>query len=135
MKKSHLIFSLFCYLITLLCSCESKNYSVEVSDGIVNVKMHSPSMGIVGINQVGYDGFTYEEVEKKVFDKIRSRSYDGNYSIVVTLQFLDSYGNYYDGTPVKVTSLNASEVKRYASYSYFRGSTHISDAFPWNHKY
>ena len=92
-------------------------------------------MGIVGINEVGYDGFTYEEVEKKVFDKIRSRDYDGNYSVVVTLQFKDSYGNYYDGTPVTVSSLNASEVKRYASYSYFSGSTHIANAFPWNHKY
>lgn len=132
-----LVFYLFllCCTITLLCSCESKNYSVEVSDGIVKVKMHCPTMGLVGLNQVGYDGFTYEEVEQKVFDKIRSRSYDGYYSVVVTLQFKDNYGNYYDGTPVTVTSLNASEVKRYAAYSYFSGSTHIADAFPWNHKY
>ena len=130
-------FNLFflCLTITLFCSCESKNYSVDVSDGIVEVKMHSPTLGIAGFNEIGYDGFTYEEVEEKVFDKIRSRDYDGKYSVVVTLQFKDSYGNYYDGTPVTVSSLNSSEVKRYASYSYFRGSTHIENAFPWNHKY
>lgn len=97
--------------------------------------MHCPSIGIVGINQVSYDGFTYEEVEQEVFDKIRSKSYDGWYSIVVILQFKDSYGNFYDGPPVTVTGLKASEVKRYASYSYFRGSSHLENAFPWNHKY
>ena len=96
--------------------------------------MHCPSMGIVGVNQVGYDGFTYEEVEKEVFDKIRSSSYNNNYSVFVKLQFKDSYGNYYDGESILVTTLNGADVKRYASYSYFRGQTHIADAFPWNQK-
>ena len=96
--------------------------------------MHSPSMGIVEFNKIAYDGFTYEEVEKEVFDKIRKRSYNGYYSVIVTLEFLDSYGNYYEGTPVTVSSLNGADVKRYASYRYFRGSSHISDAFPWNHQ-
>lgn len=135
MKQIAYYFILLCCTITLLCSCKSKNYRVEVSDGIIKVKMHCPTIGIAGINQISYDGFTYEEVEQKVFDKIRSRSYDGNYSVVVTMQFKDSYGNYYDGSPVTVTSLNGAEVKRYASYSYFSGSSHIADAFPWNHQY
>lgn len=135
MKKIFPVILLLCSVVTLFCSCEKKNYSVDVTDGTVRVKMHSPSMGIVGINQVGYDGFTYEEVEKEVFDKIRNRKYDGRYSVIVTLEFKDSYGNYYDGTPVTVTSLNGVEVKRYASYGYFRGSSHIDDAFPWNHQY
>lgn len=75
MKQIAFNLFLLCLTITLFCSCESKNYSVDVSDGIVEVKMHSPTMGIVGINEVGYDG-----------------------------------------TPVTV-------------------STHIANAFPWNHKY
>lgn len=135
MKKIFSVMLLLCSVVTLLCSCEEKNYSVDVTDGTIRVKMHSPSIGIVGINQISYDGFTYEEVEKEVFDKIRNRSYDGYYSVIVTLEFKDSYGNYYDGTSVTVTSLNGAEVKRYASYGYFRGSSHIADAFPWNHKY
>lgn len=133
MKKS--ISILFFFVLLLMCSCEKKNYSVEVSDGIVNVKMHSPSMGIVGPGQVSYDGFTYEEVEKEVFDIIRSRGYNGSYSVRVTMQFVDSYGNYYDGESVTVSSLDATEVKKYASYYYFRDKTHIADAFPWNHQY
>jgi hypothetical protein len=135
MKKMASYFFLLCCSITLLCSCESKNYSVEVSDGIVKVKMRSPSIGVAGINVVSFDGFEPEEVEKEVFDKIRKRSYDGNYSVIVTLEFKDSYGNYYDGTPVTVTSLNGAEVKRYASYGYFRNSTHLEKAYPWIHNY
>lgn len=50
-----------------LLQLREENYSVDVTDGTVRVKMHSPSMGIVGINQVCYDSFTYEEVEKEVF--------------------------------------------------------------------
>ena len=118
----------------VLCSCEKKNYKVEIQDGSIHVTMHSPSMGIVGINQVSYDGFTYEEVEQEVFDKIRNSSYDGSYTVSVTLQFIDSYGNYYDGERIIVSNLDAKEVKKYASYYYFRDHTHISDAFPWNRK-
>ena len=118
--------------VLFLASCEKKNYSVEIQDGSVHVTMHSPSMGIVGINQVSYDGFTYEEVEKEVFDKIRSRSYDGAYTVSVTLQYLDSYGNYYDSDRMIVSTLSAMDVKKYASYSYFKGQTHLEKAFPWN---
>ena len=123
-------FSIICLLV--LNSCEKKNYNVEIQDGSIHVTMHSPSMGIVGINQVSFDGFTYEEVEQEVFDKIRSRNYNGPYTVSVTLQFIDSYGNYYNGESVVVTTLKATEVKKYASYYYFRDQTHISDAFPWN---
>lgn len=115
-----------------LYACEQKNYSVEIKDGAVHINMHCPSIGIIGVNQVSYDGFTYEEVEREVFDKIRSSSYNNNYFVFVTLQYKDSYGNYYDGESKLVTTLNGADVKRYASYSYFRGKTHIADAFPWN---
>jgi hypothetical protein len=47
----------------MLSSCQSKNYKVQISEGDVSVTMHSPTIGIVGINKVGYDGFTLEEVE------------------------------------------------------------------------
>ena len=121
--------------VLFLSSCEKKNYSVEIQDGSVHVTMHSPTMGIVGINQVGYDGFTYEEVEQEIFEKIRNRNYDGSYTISVTLEFLDSYGNYYNGETVTVSTLSATEVKRYASYGFFKGQTHLEKAFPWNHNY
>ncbi|WP_314937142.1 hypothetical protein [Alloprevotella tannerae] len=134
MKKFPFIL-LLCSVVLLFCSCKKKNYSVDVSDGTVWVKMRSPTIGIVGINEVDYDGFTYEDVEEEVFDKIRNRNFYGDYSVIVTLEFQDSYGNYYDGPPVTVGSLNGAEVKRYASYGYFKGSSHIADAFPWNHKY
>ena len=80
-------------------------------------------------------GFTYEEVEKEVFDKIRKNSYNGNYSISVILQFKNSYGSYYDGPPVNVGTLNGSQVKRYSSFRDFSGLMQIYKAFPWNHRY
>jgi hypothetical protein len=135
MKKIlSILLILFC-ITTLFCSCEKKNYSVKITDGTVNVKMRCPTKGIVGINQVGYEGFTYEEVEETVFDKIRNRDYDGDYTVVVTLEFKDAYGNYYDGPAVTVSHLNGADTKRYASYRYFRGSSNIYKAFPWNYDY
>ena len=134
-RKTYVIALCTIFLSLILSSCEKKNYNVDIQDGLIHVTMHSPTMGIVGINQVGYDGFTYEEVEQEIFNKIRNRSYDGSYNVSVTLQFIDSYGNYYNGDNVMVSTLSASEVKKYASYGYFKGQSHIEKAFPWNHNY
>lgn len=127
MKKMAAYFFLLCCSITLLCSCESKKYSVEVSDGIVKVKMPHPYIGLFNWNEVTYEkGCTPGEIEKEIFDKIRKRSYDGNYSVIVTLLSKDDYGNYHDdGTPVTVTSLNGAEVKRSSYYI----SAHLEKAW------
>ena len=106
-----------------------------MSNGSVVVKMHSPTRGMAGVDRISYDGFTYEEVEKEVYDKIRKNSYNGDYTISVILQFKNSYGSYYDGPPVNVGTLNGSQVKRYSSFRDFSGSTQIYKAFPWNHRY
>ena len=130
----------FSFLLITIClffaSCSgNKNYKVEVRGSGVYVTMHCPSIGVVGINKVSYDGFTYEEVEKEIFDEIRSESFDGDYTVWVTMQFKDEYGNYSDGPAVPVTTLNGAEVKKYASYSYFNGKSDIYKAFPWVHNY
>jgi hypothetical protein len=118
----------------MLSSCQSKNYKVQISEGDVSVTMHSPTIGIVGINEVGYDGFTLEEVEEEIFDGIRRKGFNGDYNVYVTLQYKDDHGNYYNGDRVKVSTLNGADVKEYASYSYFRGNAHLYAAFPWNRK-
>jgi hypothetical protein len=118
----------------MLSSCQSKNYKVQISEGDVSVTMHSPTIGIVGINKVGYDGFTLEEVEEEIFDGIRRKGFNGDYNVYVTLQYKDDHGNYYNGDRVKVSTLNGADVKEYASYSYFRGNAHLYAAFPWNRK-
>lgn len=137
--KKNLFYFLIVVVTIVLTSCESKNYKVQVcsssSDGDVWVTMRCPTIGIAGINQVAYDGFTLEEVEKEIYDGIRDDSYNGNYEVYVTLQFRDDHGNYYDGDMVQVSTLNGADVKQYASYSYFRGKANLSAAFPWNHKY
>lgn len=135
MKNRVTFFLTACLSIILLSSFGSKNYSVSVTDGTVVVKMHSPTRGMAGVDRISYDGFTYDDVEKAVFDGIRRRSYNGNYTITVILQFKDSYGRYYDGPPVNVGTLNGSQVKQYASFKNFSGSTQIYRAFPWNHRY
>ena len=133
--KNFLFLSLILLLVGLSSCDTKKNYSVTVSGNSVNVRMHSPTIGIVGINEVGYDGFTYEDVDQEIFDKIRDSDYNGDYNVYVTLEFLDDHGNRYAGEPVLVTTLNGADVKSYASYSYFRGNSHIENAYPWNHNY
>ena len=123
----------------LLASCKPKNYDVQVCsssyNGEVVVTMHCPRIGVADINEVSYDGFSLEEVEKEIYDEIRSASYDGDYDVYVILQFKDNHGNYYDGNRVKVSTLNGADVKEYASYSYFNGKAQLHMAFPWNHRY
>ena len=114
-----------------LTSCGNENYSVNVYPGTqtVSVHMKCPS---VGVGLITYPGYEYEDVERDIFDGIRYYAYDGNYQILVTMEFEDEYGNPKNGETVNVGSLNAAEVKRYASYHYFKGKTHLERAFPWN---
>ena len=123
-------------IMLFLHSCSlNKNYDVKLQSNNIYVTMHCPSIGIAGINQVSYDGFTYDEVEKLLYNKIRDNDYNGDYTIWVTMQFKDEYGNYTDGPQIPVTTLNSKDVKRYSSYRYFRGKSMIYKAFPWNYNY
>lgn len=118
------------------CNGFKKNYKVTFKDGSIYITMKSPSIGISGINEVSFDGFTPEEIEEDVFDGIRKKDYSGNYDVYVTLQFKDSHGNYYDSKEkVKVSTLNGDDVKKYASFGYFKGKVHIDKSYSWNHKY
>lgn len=121
--------------LLLLCCASPKNYDVQVNSfsGEVWATMHSPTMGIVTLGQVNFDGFTLENVEEDIFDGIRHNFfYDGNYDVYVVLQSKDGYGNYNNVDTVKVSTLNGAEVKKYASYKYFMGKANLSAAFPWN---
>lgn len=118
------------------CSDFKKNYGVAFEDGSIYITMKSPSIGISGINEVSFDGFTPEEIEENVFDGIRKKDYSGNYDVYVTLQFKDSHGNYYNSKErVKVSTLDGDDVKRYANFGYFKGKVSIDKSYPWNHKY
>lgn len=120
----------------IACSGFKKNYKVAFEDGSIYITMKSPSIGISGINEVSFDGFTPKEIEEDVFYGIRKRSYSGDYNVFITLQFKDSYGNYYDSKErVKVSTLNGNDVKKYASFGYFKGKVSIDKSYPWNHKY
>ena len=136
MKK--IFYSMFVVATFLLTSCEPKNYKVQVcsssSDGDVWVTMECPSIGIAGWNEVAYDGFTLEEVEEELFDKIRSDSYNGDYEVWVIFPRIDDHGNDCEGDTIWVSTLNGADVKSYASYSYFKGKARLSDSFPWNRK-
>ena len=134
MNKIKCLFAIIGIFLLFACN-NSKNYQVRVSDGFVNITMKSPSIGIVGINQVSFDGFKPEDIEREVFDEIRSRNYSGDYEVYVTLKFKDSYGNYYDSPEkVKVSVLNGADIKRYAEFKYFRG-LNLYKAYPWVHNY
>ena len=112
-----------------------KNYQIVLngSNKEIYVYMRCPSIGIAGINEIRYDGFTYDEVEEQLFEDIRHNSFDGDWRVYVILEYKDDYGNYYyDDEKIYVSTLNGNELRRYADYSYFRGKADLQNAFPWN---
>ena len=128
------IIIIICLLFISSCNNE-KNYNVVVTDGIVNITMKCPTIGVVGINKVGFDGFTPKDINREVFNKVRNRNYSGDYIVFVTMQFIDNYGNYYDSQEkVKVDILNGEEMKKYADFKYFKGVS-IYKAYPWIYSY
>lgn len=135
--RNKLLFLLMFFLITLSsCSQFNKNYKVKFEGETIHVTMKSPSIGVVGINRVSFDGFTEEDIEKEIFDEIRYRNYSGDYNVYVTLQFKDEYGNYYDSNEkVHVSTLNGEDIKRYSNYNYFKGKVNLGKSYPWIHNY
>ncbi len=124
----------FIFLMTIVSligfsSCNN-DYNIQISDGVINIQMPHPSIGIVGINQVHWD-VEPEVVEEKVFNRLKLRSYNGNYDVFVTFSYTDSYGNKQLKDRRYVCSLNGREVKQYKSYGYFRGSIPFEKATGW----
>jgi hypothetical protein len=106
-----------------------RNYKVEVNNSSIDVYMRAPTIGFAGINEVSFDGFKVEDVEKKLFKKIRLQEKYKVYDIFVHVEYSDQYGNYHYGKPVKVSRLSVSEVKKYKDYYHFRGRSNISAAY------
>ena len=106
-----------------------RNYKVEVNSSSIDVYMRAPTIGLAGINEVSFDGFKVEDVEKKLFKKIRLQKDYKTYDIFVHMEYSDQYGNYHYGKPIKVNRLSVSEVKKYKDYSHFRGRSNISAAY------
>lgn len=120
----------------IACDSYKKNYKVTFGEGVVNITMRCPTIGVAGWREISFDGFTLADIEEEVFKGIRNRKYLGNYDVYVILQFRDSYGNFYDSQKkVKVSTLNGEDVKKYADFGYFKGKVTIDKAFPWNHNY
>lgn len=135
MKTIKIYYLFIVSLLFLSCGNSSNGYTVTITDGRVDIIMKSPSIGVVGVNKVGFDGFTPKDIDREVFDKIRKRTYSGDYSIFVTLKFKDSYGNYYiSPEKVNICTLNGADVKRYADFSNFSGLP-IYKAYPWIYNY
>lgn len=131
--------TLLMFILTMnftACNQNNDNYNVEFNNGIIHVTMKCPTIGIIGINKVSFDGFTEEDIEKEIFEGIRNRDYSGNYEVYVTLKFKDEYGNYYDSDEkVHVCTLNSEDVKKYSNYNYFKGNANLGESYPWIHNY
>lgn len=148
----------YCKLITGLitifimsinfCSCEkikhdyfhfysvSWDYNEATGHNEINITMHYPSVGMVGINEIywGDDGNDPDDVEKDIYDEINPAWYNsilrneynkktGVWFLFLTLKEKDQYGNWVDGaTKIPIGSLDCDEVRRYVDYSYFKGT-------------
>lgn len=128
----------FTGLLLIACSKKNNSYKVEFKSESVHVTMKCPQIGVAGRNEVSYDGFTSEDIEKEIFEGIRNRDYSGDYEVYVTLLFKDKYGNYSKSQErVKVCTLNGDDVKRYADFNYFKLKSPIplDKSYPWNYDY
>lgn len=135
MKTIKIYYLFIATLLFFSCGQSSNGYKVTVTDGRIDIIMKSPTMGIVGLGQVGYDGFSPRDIDREVFDKVRKRAYSGDYSVYVTMRFKDSYGNYYNSLEeVNICTLNGADMKKYAAFKYFKGLP-IYKAYPWVYDY
>jgi len=131
--KTVRLFTTLVMVVLCLCSCNSfkhKNYEITYNGNIITITIPMPQIGVAGFGEVTYDGFALDDIDREIFDKLRKDDSDGTYYINLVVKFKDSYGNYSDSKTSNLGTLDASEVKKYASYGYFKGkiSSLISNA-------
>ena len=115
MKKSFLITCATLLLLTIAQSCFA--YKISTSGKTITVKMKHPTIGIIGVNQVGWEDNPVD-IEKDIYDLFTGpldSQKTGNYTIKVYWQREDHYGNT-SSTYAGSFSISADELKKYRLY-------------------
>jgi hypothetical protein len=129
---SNLSIILFLLLNTSCSIFKSKNYDITYDNNNITITIPMPTFGLVNINDVDYDGFTLEDIEKELYDDFTClfSTKSGTYNIELVIKYRDMYGKFSSGSTIELGSIDAEEVRKYESYKYFRGtiSNKISNA-------
>lgn len=114
MKKSFL----FAIITLLLVSPTCFAYKISTSGKTITLKMKHPSVGIVGLNAVGWEDDP-NEIQKDIYDLFRGpldSQKKGDYTVAVYWVGKDYYGHYSESYAGSFT-ISADELKRYKDYA------------------
>jgi len=126
MKKSFLITCATLLLLTIAQSCFA--YKISTSGKTITVKMKHPTIGIIGVNQVGWEDNPVD-IEKDIYDLFTGpldSQKTGNYTIKVYWQREYHYGNT-SSTYAGSFSISADELKKYRDYRHARSYLDLED--------
>lgn len=113
MKKSF-IFIITLLLVSPICFA----YKISTSGRTITLKMKHPSVGIVGLNAVGWEDDP-NEIQKDIYDLFRGpldSQKQGNYTVAVYWVGKDYYGHYSESYAGSFT-ISADELKKYKDYT------------------
>ncbi|WP_342998941.1 hypothetical protein [Bacteroides ovatus] len=117
MKKTCSIFATLLFSVITIVSCISNGFGVSYNgnDIIMTMDLHAGAKDI-------YD------MEEEIFQKMRKG--EGIYNISLTVKSKDKYGKYSISKSYNLGSWSTNEIRKYASYNYFRGQiyTKVSNA-------
>lgn len=117
MKKTYSILATLLLFVITVISCNSNGFGVSYNGNniIMTMDLYAGTKDI-------YD------MEEEIFQKIRKG--EGTYNISLVVKSKDKYGKYSISKSYNLGSLDTDEIKKYASYTYFRGQiyTRVSNA-------
>lgn len=117
MKKTYSILATLLLFVITVISCNSNGFGVSYNGNNITMTMDLHS----GIKDI-YD------MEEEIYQKIRKG--EGAYNISLVVKSKDKYGKYSISKSYDLGNWDANEIKKYASYNYFRGQiyTKVSNA-------
>jgi len=102
-----------------------RNY-VEFHSNSVIINIPYPKIGVSSTYGMDFpDDFNLDEVEKKIFNELRTNKYNGNIPIKACFLTIDKYGNEQKENPIVLGQLDANELKKYKNFSSY--TPQISD--------
>lgn len=114
-----------------ISSCkEDKPYSIYWQDNNLCVVMPHPTIGVIGINQEGWNGVDLADVVNDIFSEIKANSKSD--TTIVLLRFetvlTDKYGNESKSSEdFKIAIIPTIEAPKYKANKFFDLNYHLTD--------
>lgn len=92
---------------------------VTFNGNVVLVTNFSYSIGITGINQYSYDGFSFYKLDEFVYKMIMRKATGSYVTIKMNVARKDKYGNKIDNI-VEIGRIDVAESKKYKDFNFWR---------------